>query len=93
MLRLIRMTIEAGERAGMPVAMCGEMAGDPRYTRLLLGLGLTEFSMHPASVLEVKRIIIESDVGKLRAATTAILHAPDVIEMRRRLEAVNLLGA
>ncbi len=42
------------------------MAGDPRYTRLLLGLGLTEFSMHPASVLEVKRIIIESDVGMLR---------------------------
>src|SRR5581483_11354593 len=65
-LRLIHMTIQAGARAGIPVAMCGEMAGDPRYTGLLLGLGLTEFSMHPASVLEIKRIIIESDVGQLR---------------------------
>ena len=44
----------------------GEMAGDPRYTRLLLGLGLTEFSMHPANVLEIKRIIIESDIGELQ---------------------------
>src|SRR5581483_10419333 len=65
-LRLIHMTIEAGDGAGIPVAMCGEMAGDVRYTRLLLGLGLTDFSMHPASVLEVKRTIIDSDIGELK---------------------------
>ena len=76
-LRLIRMTIEAGDRARIPVAMCGEMAGDPRYTRLLLGLGLTEFSMHPASVLEVKRIIIESDVRALRAQAANLLETGD----------------
>jgi len=76
-LRLIRMTIEAGAAAGIPVAMCGEMAGDPRYTRLLLGLGLTEFSMHPASVLEVKRTIIESDVGALRSAVPKLLDSGD----------------
>ncbi len=81
-LRLIRMTIEAGERAGVPVAMCGEMAGDPRYTRLLLGLGLTEFSMHPASVLEVKRIIIESDVGQLRRQAQRALEAGSVREFQ-----------
>ena len=57
--------------------MCGEMAGDPRYTRLLLGLGLTEFSMHPASVLEVKRIIIESDVRALRAQAANLLETGD----------------
>ena len=76
-LKLIRTTIEAGDRARIPVAMCGEMAGDPRYTRLLLGLGLTEFSMHPASVLEVKRIIIESDVRALRAQAANLLETGD----------------
>ncbi|MDR3418220.1 MAG: phosphoenolpyruvate--protein phosphotransferase [Nevskia sp.] len=81
-LRLIRMTIEAGEQAGVPVAMCGEMAGDPRYTRLLLGLGLTEFSMHPASVLEVKRIIIESNVARLRQRAQRLLAAASVSELQ-----------
>lgn len=76
-LKLIRATIEAGDRGRIPVAMCGEMAGDPRYTRLLLGLGLTEFSMHPASVLEVKRIIIESDVRALRAQAANLLETGD----------------
>jgi phosphotransferase system enzyme I (PtsI) len=81
-LRLIRMTIEAGERAGKSVAMCGEMAGDPKYTRLLLGLGLTEFSMHPASVLEIKRIIIESDVAELRQKAERLLETNDAKEMQ-----------
>ncbi len=56
-LRLIRRVIEAGRQLGKPVAMCGEMAGDPRYTRLLLGLGLREFSMQPGSLLEVKEVV------------------------------------
>jgi len=81
-LRLIHMTIDAGERAGRPVALCGEMAGDPRYTRLLLGLGLREFSMHPASVLEVKRIIIESDVGRLRSQASLLLASGDTAEIQ-----------
>jgi phosphotransferase system enzyme I (PtsI) len=64
-LRLIRMTIEAGQHHNKPVAMCGEMAGDTRYVRLLLGLGLREFSVHPAALLEVKRIINESRIDLL----------------------------
>ena len=88
-LRLIRMTIEAGERAGVPVAMCGEMAGDPRHTRLLLGLGLTEFSMHPASVLEVKRTIMESNVGELRRQMQRALAADSVREFQDLIAALN----
>jgi len=65
-LRLIQTTIRAGQRAGIPVAMCGEMAGDARYTRLLLGMGLKEFSVHPAVLLEIKQAINESHVGELR---------------------------
>lgn len=56
-LRLIQQTIEAGHRAGIPVAMCGEMAGEPLYIPILLGFGLDELSMNPMSVPRVKRII------------------------------------
>jgi phosphotransferase system enzyme I (PtsI) len=56
-LRLIRMIVEKGHDAGIPVAMCGEMAGDPLSTVLLLGMGLDELSMSPQSLLEIKNII------------------------------------
>ncbi|WP_028009390.1 phosphoenolpyruvate--protein phosphotransferase [Solimonas flava] len=88
-LQLISRTIEAGAGADIPVAMCGEMAGDPRYTRLLLGLGLTEFSMHPASVLEIKRNIIDADVGRLRAAVAELLRCTELQEMRDRIAALD----
>ena len=85
-LRLIDLTIRAGESAGIPVAMCGEMAGDSRYTRLLLGMGLKEFSMHPSTLLEVKKIIRENEFAKmsrfarsiLRTTNTSIVH--DMVE-------------
>jgi phosphotransferase system enzyme I (PtsI) len=64
-LRLIKMTIDAGKAADIPVAMCGEMAGDPRYTRLLLGMGLSEFSMHHTALPEVKRVINSSSIEAL----------------------------
>lgn len=56
-LRLIRMVIEEGDRAGIPVGMCGEMAGDPGATKLLVGMGLREFSMVASSIPAVKEII------------------------------------
>jgi phosphotransferase system enzyme I (PtsI) len=61
------MFIACGE-AGLPVTVCGEMAGDRRYTRLLLALGLRSFSMHPGRLLEVKQAIIETDVSRATAA-------------------------
>lgn len=90
-LQLIRMTIDAGKGAGIPVAMCGEMAGDPRFARLLLGLGLTEFSMHPANVLEVKQIVVESDIGRLRQAVSELLQCIDPQQMRDRIAALDRL--
>jgi phosphotransferase system enzyme I (PtsI) len=88
-LHLIRRTIKAGARAGIPVAMCGEMAGDSRYTRLLLGLGLTDFSMHPANVLEVKQIIIDSDIAALRRLCARLLTSTDPQEMRELFESLD----
>ncbi|ROO25003.1 phosphoenolpyruvate-protein phosphotransferase [Salinisphaera orenii MK-B5] len=88
-LQLIRMTIEAGHAAGIGVSMCGEMASDKRYTALLLGLGLTEFSMHPASVLEVKRAIMGADVADLKRATREILALTDAQSYRDGLDALS----
>jgi phosphotransferase system enzyme I (PtsI) len=59
-LQLIGMTIAAGQKAGIDVAVCGEMAGDIKLTRLLLGMGLREFSMHPAQLLSVKQEILNA---------------------------------
>ncbi len=85
-LHLIRMTIDAGRAAGISVSMCGEMASDKRYTSLLLGLGLTEFSMHPASVLEVKRAVMGADVARLRRRTAEILSLTDANTYREALD-------
>ena len=87
-LRLIKMSIDAGRGAGISVAMCGEMASDRRYTPLLLGLGLTEFSMHPANILEVKSLIRKSRVRELREQANALLDCTDAGEYRERLDAI-----
>ncbi|GAB6040190.1 phosphoenolpyruvate--protein phosphotransferase [Endothiovibrio diazotrophicus] len=84
-LRLIRMTIEAGQVAGIPVSMCGEMAGDPRYTKLLLGMGLEHFSMHPASLLEVKGIVNACQLKELRRQADRLLTTSDPLEMAEAL--------
>ena len=73
-LRLLAHTINEGERAGKRVAVCGEMAGDSRLTRLLLGLGLTEFSMHPQQLLDVKREVRRAHSHALRAKVAAALN-------------------
>ena len=80
-LRLIHTTIKAGKKENIPVAMCGEMAGEAKYTRLLLGLGLREFSLHPAALLEVKQIIIDSNIGELQVLANKALKANNGIEV------------
>lgn len=88
-LRLIHLTIKAGLRASIPVSMCGEMAGDCRYTRLLLGLGLREFSMHPSTLLEVKSIIKHSAVTDLAKPVRRILHSTHSEQTQRLLRRLN----
>ena len=72
-LRLIQTTIVAGQKANIPISMCGEMAGEKEYTQLLLGLGLREFSMHPATLLEVKEIINKTNINDLVELTKKAL--------------------
>jgi len=77
-LQLIEMTIRAGQKTDKPVSVCGEMAGDARLTRLLLGLGLRQFSMHPSNVLMVKRQVLQSDLPILVPAARKILGNQDI---------------
>lgn len=64
-LRLLAETIAACRTQGKPVSVCGEMAGDVDFTRLLLGMGLRSFSMHPAQLLAVKQEVLRADTARL----------------------------
>jgi len=88
-LKLIHLTLQAGRKAKIPVAMCGEMAGDSRYTRLLLGMGLQEFSAHPSNLLEIKQIINRSKISELEGPTKKILSTTVPAKIRPMVDALN----
>ncbi len=85
-LQMLSMILRAGEKAGIPVAMCGEVAGDANMTRLLLGLGLRQFSMHPSQLLSVKQEILNCDLKKVapRAKKILRLHDSKAIEFEMK---------
>ena len=76
-LRLLAHVIDTAQRNETPVAVCGEIAGDARMTAMLLALGLTEFSLHPGTLLEVRRAIRALDLGTLRGQAAQLLAARD----------------
>ncbi|MDP1952353.1 MAG: phosphoenolpyruvate--protein phosphotransferase, partial [Betaproteobacteria bacterium] len=88
-LHLLAHTIRTGNRARIPVAVCGEMAGDVTLTRLLLGFGLRQFSIHPANVLAIKQQVLKSDLGDLTRLANSILRADDPEKSKRLLEKLN----
>ncbi|HSI95119.1 MAG: phosphoenolpyruvate--protein phosphotransferase [Methylophilaceae bacterium] len=88
-LQLIEMSIRAANKAGKPISVCGEMAGDPRLTRLLLGFGLRQFSMHPAHVLSVKRQVLQSSLPKLESKVRKILASAEIERIEPLLDKLN----
>ena len=80
-LRLIAHTINAADRAGKSVAVCGEMAGDSQVTRMLLGLGLKEFSMHPQQLLDIKKEVRQSHTNALRVKVASALNRAERIDL------------
>jgi phosphotransferase system enzyme I (PtsI) len=88
-LSLIDLTLKVGLKMGKPVSVCGEMAGDPRLTRLLLGMGLTDFSMHPAHVLAVKQQVMRSHIGELVPQVKKLLRAGRPERIQELLEQIN----
>ena len=90
-LYLLASTITAGAKVGVPVSVCGEMAGDTKMTRLLLGMGLREFSMHPAQVLSVKQEILRSDLTLLLPQTRKIMRTFEPAALAEAVEQLRLL--
>ena len=85
-LQLIAGTISAGARLGLPVSVCGEMAGDATLARLLLGMGLKQFSMHPAQLLAVKQEVLRSDLAQCEALAKKIVAATEPDRIRALVE-------
>jgi phosphotransferase system enzyme I (PtsI) len=88
-LKLIAMAIASAVRARVPIAVCGEMAGDPQLTRLLLGLGLRNLSMHPAQLLTVKQRVLATDVGALTPFIARMRRLDDPAKLVAQLDKLN----
>ena len=88
-LALISKTILGGAKAGVPVAVCGEMAGELRMTRLLLGMGLKQFSMHPANLLTVKQRILNTNLAEAAEQVKRILRAEEPDKLQDLVDALN----
>lgn len=88
-LMLIAHTISSAEKFDVPVSVCGELAGDPNLTRLLLGMGLRIFSMHPSQILEVKDRVLKSDINELAPQVRRMLRLDEPAKLRDALEKLN----
>jgi phosphotransferase system enzyme I (PtsI) len=88
-LTLVANTIQTATRGGVPVAVCGEMAGDLQLTRLLLGLGLRNFSMHPSQLLAIKDRILQTNRAEVQALAQRVLRTTDPEKTRNLLAKLN----
>ena len=88
-LNLLFHIIRTANRMGKPVSICGEMAGDTHYTRLLLAMGLRRFSMNPANLLAVKDVIIHSHINQLEDELPKVIRNDDPEKSERLLKQLN----
>jgi phosphotransferase system enzyme I (PtsI) len=88
-LKLLSMAIKGAGKAGKPIAVCGEMAGEVTFTRMLLGMGLREFSMHPNHLLAVKQRVLTSDVALLESTVARMLRTDDPERIALYLDRLN----
>ena len=91
-LQLIQISIDAGKKAHIPVSLCGEMASNPQYTRLLLGMGLEYFSVQANALLEIKHIINHSNLSQLCPQIKKILEYSSTHEIENQLNQLNQLN-
>ena len=88
-LQLVSQTIRGAKKAKTPVAVCGEMAGDTLMTRLLLGFGLREFSMHPAQLLAIKNEVLRTRIREVEKAAARVIREHDPARARALLAKLN----
>jgi phosphotransferase system enzyme I (PtsI) len=86
-LGLIAQTIACARAAGKGVSVCGEMAGDPEFTDLLLAMGLRNFSMHPSQISSIKQRVLRADTRRLAPLLPTILNSEDPASVCRRAQA------
>jgi phosphotransferase system enzyme I (PtsI) len=91
-LKLISMTIKAAEKLGKSVSVCGEMAGDAKLTKLLIGMGLRQLSMHPSHILSVKQQILHSQMSALSANSRKILNLTDIEKIEPLVAKLNRIA-
>jgi phosphotransferase system enzyme I (PtsI) len=91
-LKLIGLAIGSATKAGRPIAVCGEMAGEQELTRLLLGLGLREFSMHPSQLLTVKHRVLQTNIAAGASIVDRIRRVDDPERLKALLERLNALA-
>ena len=90
-LKLIAMTIKAGEKLGKSVSVCGEMAGEVKLTKLLIGMGLRQLSMHPSHILSVKQQILHSQLDQMATQSRKILALSDIEKIELAVEKFNTI--
>jgi phosphotransferase system enzyme I (PtsI) len=88
-LKLIAMAIGAANKMGKSIAVCGEMAGEVDLTRLLLGMGLRNFSMHPAHLLTIKQRVLTTNVAEIEAIVDRMRRTDDPARLAALLEKLN----
>jgi len=91
-LRMLRSVFTVARDADIPVSVCGEMAAEPRYVPLLIGLGLREFSVQPRALGAVREAIRASDLARTRALAEAALRATTAEEVASLLDPVPVRG-
>ncbi|MFZ3088296.1 MAG: phosphoenolpyruvate--protein phosphotransferase [Methylotenera sp.] len=89
-LKLISMTIKAGAKLGKSVSVCGEMAGDVKLTKLLIGMGLRQFSMHPSHILSIKQQVLHSQLSELNTQARKVLGLTDIEKIELVVSKFNL---
>ena len=88
-LMLLAHVISTAEKVNIPVSLCGELAGDPKLTRLLLGMGLRQFSMHPAQIPAVKQKVKQSDISEVIPIVRRILRLEESAKIQEQIERLN----
>ncbi len=88
-IKLLAMAIRGAQKAQVPISICGEMAGDHAFTRLLLGMGLRSFSMHPSHVLTVKQRVLTANAPQLEELVNRLLKTDDSLRIQVLMEKIN----
>lgn len=88
-LQLLALVIGSANKAGIPISVCGEMAGELAYTRLLLGFGLRQFSMNPSQLLSAKQRVLTTSLPEIAPLVQKILRSDDPMKIRDLLDRLN----